>query len=169
MLRNYFTTAWRNFARHKTFSTINLLGLTIGMTACLLILQYVRMEKSYDQFHETRSDLYRVVQDRFDKGVLSTRWASGCAAVGNAMKEDFPEVKANTTVRHISGTMSFGDVHFREESMYLVMPAFFEMFSYPVVSGNPSKDFEEPFKAMVSESTARKYFGDENPVGKLSG
>lgn len=166
MLRNYLTSAWRNFSRHKAFSAINLFGLTMGITACLLIVQYVYHERSYDQFHENKNDVYRVAQDRYNKGELTTQWAAGCAAVGHALKESFPEVMAASTVRAISGTMSYGDIHFREENMYMVMPDFFKMFSLNILQGDPVEKFDEPFQAMISASTAKKYFGDENPIGK---
>lgn len=166
MIRNYFTTAWRNVIRHKTFSLINLLGLTIGMAACLLILQYVIHEQQYDDFHPDGDNLYRVAQNRYNKGVLETEWAAGCGAIGPALKEHFPEVKAMTTIRPIDGTMSYEDQSFREESMYMVMPDFFDMFGYEILKGNPKESFDEPFQAIISASRANRYFGEEDPLGK---
>lgn len=166
MLRHYLTTAWRYFRRNQTFSFINLLGLSIGMAACLLILQYVRYERGYDNFHEEKDNLYRVAQKRFDKGELSTEWAAGCGAIGPALKAEFPEVKAASTVRSLGGTMRYKDNFFRERNMYMVMPDFFKMFTFEVVEGNPEEQFTEPFQAAVSRSTAKRYFGSEDPIGK---
>ncbi|MEM7369609.1 MAG: ABC transporter permease [Bacteroidota bacterium] len=166
MIRNYFTTAWRNFIRHKTFSLINIFGLTLGMAACLLILQYVTYEQSYDTFHSNKSDLYRVAQNRYNKGHLETAWAAGCGAIGMALKDNFPEVKAMSTIRYLSGTMNYDDRSFREDQMYLVMPDFFRMFDFPILKGNPAESFSQPFQAMISESRAKRYFGDEDPIGK---
>src|SRR4028119_1593810 len=87
MLRNYLLIAWRNLRRHKAFSAINILGLAIGIAACLLILQYVRFELSYDNFHAKGDRIYRVQQDRYDKGKLSTRWAAGAQAAGTSSTE----------------------------------------------------------------------------------
>lgn len=166
MIRNYFTTAWRNFIRHKTFSLINIFGLTLGMAACLLILQYVTHERSYDNFHSNKDDLYRVAQNRYNKGELETAWAAGCGAIGKALRDNFPEVKAVSTVRYLSGTMTYEDRSFREDQMYMVMPDFFSMFDYTILKGNPAESFDQPFQALISESRAKRYFGDEDPVGK---
>jgi len=93
MLQNYLLIAWRNLLRHKGFSFINIFGLAIGIAACLLILQYVRFELSYDNFHAKGSRIYRVQQDRYNNGQLSTQWAAGAQAVGNSFKDAFAEVE----------------------------------------------------------------------------
>src|SRR3954471_21439921 len=92
MLKSYFKTAWRNIMRHKAYSGINILGLAIGMAACLLILQYVAFELSYENFQINKDRIYRVKQDRYDNGKLSTEWASGAYAVGNSFKDEIPEI-----------------------------------------------------------------------------
>jgi putative ABC transport system permease protein len=86
MLKNYFLIAFRNLSKNKAFSFINIFGLAIGMAACLLILQYVSFELSYDNFHANKDRVYRVNQDRYDKGKLSTQWAGGAFAAGSAFK-----------------------------------------------------------------------------------
>ena len=93
MLRNYFKIAWRNIMRHKGYAAINILGLAIGIAACLLILQYVSFELSYEKFQVNKDRIYRVQQDRYDKGKLSTQWAAGAYAVGNSFKDAIPEVE----------------------------------------------------------------------------
>src|SRR5688572_19344948 len=93
MIRNYFKTAWRNIKRQKAYAAINILGLAIGITACLLILQYVSFELSYEDFHTKKDRIYRVQQDRYDNGKLSTQWAAGAYAVGNTFKEAIPEIE----------------------------------------------------------------------------
>ncbi len=92
MFRNYFKTAWRNIKRHKAYSAINILGLAIGIAACLLILQYVSFELSYENFQVNKDRIYRVEQDRYDNGKLSTQWAAGAFAVGNSFKAAIPEI-----------------------------------------------------------------------------
>src|SRR6185436_6848897 len=93
MIRNYFKIAWRNITRHKAYSAINILGLAIGIAACLLILQYVSFELSYEDFQVNKDRVYRVRQDRYDNGKLSTQWVSGAYAVGNSFKEAIPEIE----------------------------------------------------------------------------
>src|SRR5947209_4594610 len=93
MFQNYFKTAWRNVLRHKGYSIINILGLAIGIAASLLILQYVSFELSYENFQVNKDRIYRVEQDRFDNGKLSTQWAAGAYAVGNTFKESIPEIE----------------------------------------------------------------------------
>src|SRR5882757_9817635 len=94
MLKNYFRIAWRNIKRHKVYSGINIIGLAIGIAACLLILQYVSFELGYENFQEKKDRVYRVLQDRYDNGKLSTQWASGAYAVGNSFKDAIPEIEA---------------------------------------------------------------------------
>src|SRR5258708_9589809 len=93
MLKNYLLVAFRNRAKNKGFSFINIFGLAIGMAACLLILQYVTFELSFDNFHTKKDRVFRVTQDRYDRGKLSTQWAGGAFAEGNAFKNNFAEVE----------------------------------------------------------------------------
>src|SRR5579872_3796076 len=96
MIKNYFKTAWRNLRKNKVFSFINIAGLAIGMAACLLILQYVNFELSYDQFNRNVSDLYRVYNDRYQNGKLIQHGTITYSGVSKAMQDDFPEVVNHT-------------------------------------------------------------------------
>src|SRR5205085_11571633 len=93
MFKNYLKIAWRNIKRHKAYSGINIFGLAIGIASCLLILQYVAFELSYENFHVNKDRIYRVQQDRYDNGKLSTQWAAGAYAVGNTFKNQVPEIE----------------------------------------------------------------------------
>src|SRR5215217_2858776 len=93
MLRNYFKIARRNLVRQKGYAGINILGLAIGIAACLLILQYVSFELSFEDSHVNKDRIYRVHQDRYDKGKLSTQWSAGAYGVGNAFKDAIPEIE----------------------------------------------------------------------------
>lgn len=166
MLRNYFTAIFRYVSRNKGFTIINVSGLVIGMTACMLILQFVMHEFSYDDFHEKKDRLYRVQLDRYDKGSISTRWASGAAGIGPDFKANLPEIKRYTRMRHNSAVLSVGDVFFKEDAIYFASEDFFTMFSVKLIEGVDSLVLKDPFKIIVSASLARKYFGSENPVGK---
>src|SRR4026207_600144 len=93
MIKNYFKIAWRNITRQKGYSGINIVGLAIGIAACLLILQYVSFELSYESFHTNKDRVYRVQLDRYDNGKLSTQWAAGAYAAGNSFKDAIPEIE----------------------------------------------------------------------------
>src|ERR1700761_3044539 len=98
MIKNYFKTAWRNLWKNKVFSLINILGLSLGMAACLLILQFVNFELSFDHFNQNASNLYRVVNDRYQNNKLIQHGTITYSAVSKAMKDDFPEIQAYTRV-----------------------------------------------------------------------
>jgi putative ABC transport system permease protein len=166
MIKNYVVIAWRNIKKNKVFSSINILGLSIGISACLLITQYVIHELSYDNFYDKKDRIFRLQQDRFDKGVLSTQWAYGCSAVGQALKENFPEVEAYVRMRGGAEVLSYGDVFFKEERAYYASEAFFSVFSIKLLEGDKETVLKRPFTVALSQSTARKYFKDAEPVGK---
>lgn len=166
MLKNYLVIAWRNIRKNKVFSLINILGLSTGIAACLLITQYVMHELSYDNYHSKKDRIFRMQQDRYDKGVLSTQWAYGCSAIGQALKENFPEVEEYVRMRPGQEVLSYGDVFFKEEKAYYASEAFFKVFSIPLIKGDPETVLERPQTLVLSQSAARRYFGDEDPVGK---
>jgi len=166
MLRNYLLVALRNLYRNRISSLVNILGLAIGMAAFVLIIQYVRYEINYDSFHEHEEVIYRIQQDRFNQGEITTQWAAGCSAVGQALYENFEEVENFTRFQKMNGVMTYGEIKFREEEMYVADTSFFDIFSFKVLKGDGHSSLENPMMMMLSESTARKYFGDEDPVGK---
>lgn len=166
MFFNYLAVAVRYLKKNLLSFLINLFGLAIGMTAFILIIQYVRFELSYDNFHKLGDRIYRIQQDRYNKGELTTQWAAGCSAVGQALYENFPEVETFTRFQTASGIISYDDRRFKETKIYLADTSFFEVFSFPLISGDPSNILEKPFETVLSESAANKYFGDEEAVGK---
>lgn len=166
MLKSYLILTYRNLRKSKAFSLINILGLSIGMAACILIASYVIHELSYDNFLDKKSLIYRVQLDRYDKGVLSTQWAAGCSAVGQALAENFPEVETYVRMRPAGGVYSRGDVFFNESKAYFASEDFFKVFTVQLLEGQDTAALNRPFTMAVSQSTAKKYFGDEDPVGK---
>ena len=167
MLRNYFKIAWRNIIRNKAFSAINILGLAIGITACLLILQYVTFELSYDNFHTKGNRIYRVLQDRYDKGKLSTQWAGGAQAAGNSFKAAFGEVDDYVKVlKRQSLIADYGEKSLKVEHVFIASESFFKIFSYPLLTGDVNTVLAEPNTVVLSESVAKRLFGSENPMGK---
>jgi len=167
MFKNYFKIAWRNIMRHKAYSGINILGLAIGIAACLLILQYVSFELSYENFQVNKDRVYRVQQDRYNKGKLSTQWAAGAYAVGNSFKDAIPEIQ--DYVKVIDGesvTVQVGTQPLRIEKVYFASPSFFNIFTYPLIAADKNTALKEPNTAALSETTARKIFGTTNVTGR---
>ncbi len=105
MIENYLKTAWRNLWKNKTFSFINIVGLSIGIAACLLILQYVSFELSYDQFNKNAADIYRVYNDRYQNGKLIQHGTITYSAIGKAMQDDYPEVVNHARVEPFGKTI----------------------------------------------------------------
>jgi len=166
MIRNYLISITRYISRNKAFTFINVLGLATGIMACMLIMQYVLHEFSYDNFHVKKENLYRVQLDRYDKGVLSTQWAAGSAGIGPAFKANFPEVKHYTRMTQRGSVFRYKDVFFKEEHAAFASEDFFKMFSVKLTEGVDSLALKEPFKIAISKSFAKRYFGNESPIGK---
>lgn len=166
MIRNYLTSVWRYIARNRAFTTINILGLVIGMSAFMLIAQYVLHELSYDGFWRNSNAVYRVQLDRYDKGELSTRWAAGCAGIGPNLKANFPEVKQYVRMTQSNALLSYGDTFFKEEAVYYASQDFFAVFGYPLLAGVDTSALKGPNKIVLSKTLAKKYFGDQDPIGK---
>ena len=167
MIRNYFKTAWRNIVKQKAYSMINIVGLAIGLAACILILQYVSFELSYENFHEKKDRIYRVQQDRYDNGKLSTQWAAGAYAAGNMFKESIPEIEEYVKlVRRSEAITEVNNEPLKIDKVFFASEAFFNVFTYPLLSGNAATALSEPFTAAISETTARNLFGSTNLTGK---
>jgi len=168
MLRNYLKVAWRNLLRHKAFSAINIVGLAIGMAACLLILQYVAFELSYDDFHAKGDRIYRIRQDRYNAGKLSTEWVSGAYAAGNAFKDAFGEIEQYVKVVGTAPIVvdAKANEQLKVEKVYYASQAFFNVFSYPLIVGDARTALLEPNTVVLSESVARKLFGTSNALGR---
>lgn len=165
MFRNYFKIAFRNLWRHRVFSFINIMGLTVGMTACLLIFLYVRFELSYDRFHSKADRIYRIVADI--KTPTETIPASGPAwAVPGHLKFDFSEIEAFTRVMHDNILIRKGDIKFNEPKSFWADSAYFQIFGFKLLKGDPRTALKEPYSVVLTESTAKKYFGKADPLGQ---
>ena len=175
MLKNYLKVAFRNILRFKGYSLINISGLAIGMTACLLILYFVNYEKSYDRFHENSDRIYRLRYERSDQAGGAVRFASCCPPAGLRIRQKFPEVDKVVRLFRYKAAVSNQDDQsksqpenkFIEERMYFSEPGFFEIFKYAFITGDPLNGLKEPNTAFISASTAKKYFGDQNAMGKI--
>lgn len=167
MLKNYFKIAWRNLVRNKAFSAINVVGLAIGVAACLLILQYVAFELSYDDFNKNKDQVFRVTQDRYNEGKLSTQWAAGVMAAGNSFKDAFPEVEDYVKILQRGSTiLDFEEKSRKVEKVAIASNSFFSIFTYPVIYGDSKTALADVNAMAISQSVAQSLFGSENPVGK---
>jgi putative ABC transport system permease protein len=165
MFKNYITTAFRNLWKRRAFSAINVVGLSVGMTACFLIFLYVRFELSYDAFHKQADRIYRVVCDIKTPG--KTIRADGPAwPVLPNMQSQFPEILSAVRTVRSSLLVRTGDIKFQEENSLFADPAFFQIFDFPLLKGDRATVLKEPFSVVFSESAAKKYFGSANPVGQ---
>ncbi len=168
MFQNFLVVAIRNLLRHPAYSFINIAGLAIGLTACILILLYVQDELSYDRHHEKADRIYRIVDD-IESGGQTIETAGTPPGWAAALKRDYPEVEQFVRMR---GTMSawlitHGESRFYEKKVIWAEPALFELFSIPLVSGNPRTALRDPKSMVVSEEMAFKYFGEEEALGKI--
>jgi len=166
MLKNYFKIAVRNLIKTRQFSVINILGLSIGMAACLLILHYVYFEKSYDKQFDKNELIYRLRYERTSETGETVHFSSCCPPAGLRIRKSIPEVEKVGRIWRYIASVSYQENKFIEERMFFAEPEFFEIFNYKFISGNPTMDLIEPGHAFISQTTAKKYFGDENPVGK---
>jgi putative ABC transport system permease protein len=158
MIKNYFKTAWRNLWKNKVFSFINIAGLSIGMAACLLILQYVSFQLSFDRFNKNADDIYRVTNDRYQNGKLIQHGTITYSAIGKAMQDDFPEVINHTRVRPEFGIFINGDKKLGDQYGYAVDNSFLDMFSYQLSAGSKSNALSEPNTIILSEKLASNMF-----------
>ena len=167
MFKNYIKIAWRNILKNKAYSSINIGGLAIGITACLLILQYVAFETSYEDFHELKDRVYRIKQDRYNAGKLETEWAAGAFAIGNSFKDAIPEIEEYVKVMESQDiVVETKDETLKIDQVFFATNSFFSVFSYPLISGDLATVLKEPNTAALSESTAIKIFGTNDVVGK---
>jgi putative ABC transport system permease protein len=162
MLKNYFKTAWRNLINNKLFSIINITGLSVGIAACLLILQYVSFHLSFDRFNKNASDIYRVTNDRYQNGKLIQHGTITYSSIGKAMQADFPEVINQTRVWPSFSIIIKGDKKLGDQSGYAVDNSFLNMFSFPLVTGDLTNALTEPNAIILTETLARKLFEVRN-------
>lgn len=168
MFKNYLKVAWRNIVRKKGFSFINVTGLAIGMTVCLLILLFVQHELSYDTYHRRAEDLYRLERAWLSAdGSLRGQFASLAPAFVVFLEKEFPEIENAVRIYPVeTALVSVGDTHYEEKRIYFAEKDIFDIFSIPLIKGDPQTALAEPDGLVISQSIARKYFRDEDPVGK---
>lgn len=166
MFKNYIKITLRNLAKQKIYSVINILGLAVGLAGAILIFLFVQNELSYDRFHENTENLYRIYTNMHEPdGSTRGRFSGVTLPMGPAMEEYFPEVTSSIRVNSKNATIKTEGNLFNEK-ITLVDKPFFQVFSFPLLMGNPSSVFAQDYSMVLTENHARKYFGDANPIGK---
>lgn len=167
MFKNYFKIAWRNLIKSKGYSSINIFGLAIGLASCLLISLYVLDELSYDHYNVNADRIYRINSD-ISMGGGSMHIAQTSDMMGELLKKDYPEVEEYTRIYSNEGPklIKKNNEFINETRIAYVDSTFFKVFTLPAIFGNTDKALNEPNSVVITKSTAEKYFGTSNPLGK---
>jgi len=170
MLKSYFLIAWRNLIKYKRLSVINIGGLVAGIASSLLLLGYVAFERSYDSFDANRKDLYRVDLSYYEDGKPVFQSAENYSPLGPALKKEVPEVLDAARLYNMgyknNCVFTYDNRSFKETKFLYADASFLRMFSYPLVEGDARTALDQPYSAVISESLAKKIYGDEDPMGK---
>src|SRR5450432_1597202 len=170
MFRNYFKIGWRNLIRHKTYAFINMVGLSMGMACAILLFSLIRFQLSFDTFHQNKDRIYRIVSELHDE------WIGYSAGVpqplGKAFRNDFSfaektarVVTYRNTVLSIPGGKEIKKFQ-EEQGVAFAEPAFLDIFDFPLVYGNQQTALLHPNSAILTQTIAKKYFGNEQAIGK---
>lgn len=169
MIRSYVLLAFRNISRYKVFSAINILGLSLGMAACFIILQYVAYEFSFDTFHPSSSSVYRITDKAVREGGESFHTATTFLPLGRVASETFPEIEDYNRLYFLDhhAIVSYGNRKFEQEAVIYADANFFQFFSYDLIKGNPATVIQQLNTVAMSESAALRYFDNQDPIGKI--
>src|ERR1700749_2979160 len=174
MIRNYIKTAWRNLLRNKSYAAINVVGLAVGIAACLLIFLIIQFETSFDNFHTKKDHIYRVVTAT--PGPTGMDYGSGVPfPTAEALRLDFPQLKDVATVMRNGGShFTIGDSKgqaqkkFKEDETYFIEPQFFNVFDFPWLAGDKKTALSEPNTVVLTQDEAEKFFGNwRDAIGKV--
>jgi len=166
MAGSYLKIVYRNLIRHRTYSLINLFGLTLGITCCILILAYVGYELSFDGYHANADNIFRIAARLTDMGQTREGTFSP-APVGPTLVQDFPEVlSAVRFMPTVKRVFKFEDRVFFQERVFYANRSVFDVFSFELIRGDPDTALEVPFTMVLTETAALKYFGDQDPIGR---
>lgn len=165
MLRNYIKTAFRSLRNNKTYTVINITGLAVSLAVSMLLLLWVNDELSYDRFHARASDIYKLAPKFDDQNI----WNSTPAPIAVYAKKEVPEVEDACRIRDNwdVSVFEYADKKFKERHSCLADASFFSIFSFPLIKGNPSQPFTDAHSIVLSETTAKTFFGNEDPINKV--
>src|SRR5882762_2401059 len=168
MFRNYWKIAFRNMAKYKFISFINLFGLTVGLACCLLILTYILHETSYDKYNSRADRIYRVTRSFNNKeGIVSLHLGAVAPPFGPLLQNDFPDIQKMTRILP-SGTspIRYQDKLFNEDNIFFADNNLFGFFDINIIRGDRTNALTDPFTVVMTEAIAKKYFGDADPINK---
>jgi len=168
MFRNILVTTFRYFLKHKAYSFTNIFGLAIGLATCILIFLFVQDELSYDQFHRDAENIYRLEPHWVGQGEDS-HWAASQGSIIPAVTARYPEIVSGLKFHKSYGTavISYEENTFREYGILMADSNFFDLFSFELLQGNPKTCLTGPEKIVLTETTAKRYFGDKDPMGEM--
>lgn len=170
MISNYWNSAYRNLMKRKRFSFINVFGLAVGMASALLILTYVIFEFSFDKMHPNYDRIFRVESTFHEGDVLTDSWATSSFGYGSAIKEELTGVEDYTRLASIlqpEQIVKYGELTLRENQVAYTEPSFFRLFNFNLLKGDRETCLSMPRQVVITERIARKYFQDEEPLGKI--
>ena len=169
MLQNFLKIAFRNISKRRGYALMNIAGLAIGITCCLLIFEYVAYERHYDDFHEKASRIFRVQDEEYQQGRMVVACASAMPGVAPAMKREFPEVEDAFRLAKVSLLLGNDtrNIKFWEPTVYYADASILNILHLPLQDGDAKTALTGPGKVILSAEEAKKYFGNENPIGKV--
>jgi putative ABC transport system permease protein len=167
VFKNYFTVSLRSILKSRVYSVITIAGLAVGLTAFFLVRLYVDYEGSYDQFHTRKDRIFRLEQDRYNQGEVTNQSVMICSAVGRAVAEHFAAVETYVNILYSPAVLTYEGNALEEPHFYFASEDFFEVFTVPLLQGVDSMALRRPGTVMLSRSAAQKYFGNDDPIGKV--
>ncbi|MES2849630.1 MAG: ABC transporter permease [Bacteroidota bacterium] len=167
MIRNYFKTAWRNLLKNKSFSLINIIGLAVSMSVCLLIIMIIADQKNYDQFHVNKDRIYRVHTVGKNNNSGMNTMASSALPLGDVLRKDYPGVEASASlIKNIGGDIFYND-KIASGGGYFADGNLFKVLDFKLAQGNSKTALTSPFSLVITEELASQLFSNENPIGKI--
>lgn len=171
MVKNYLKVAYRYYFQHKGITAVNIVGLSIGIAAFLLITFYIESEKSYDNFHKNSQNIYRVQYNLYQNSENKFQIAAAVPAIGPVLKDNFDEADEYSIVTReyleYSAFSTKDNISFNESRVFFASPSFLTMFDFPFIQGDINNALTGPLKLVMTRTAARRYFGDEDPIGKI--
>ncbi len=164
-MKSFFKIAFRNLWKRRVFSLLNIGGLSIALCVCFLIFEYISFEQSYDRFHTKGDRIYRVSTD-IKTPTDQLIWASTPSGIVPRMRQEFPEIESQVRTRYASFLFRKEDKKFQEKETLCADSTFFNIFSFPLVKGSAKDALSEPYQVVLSETAAKKYFGNADPMGQ---
>lgn len=167
MLKSLLKIAWRNLIKNKVYTAINIGGLAVGMACFLMIALYIQNERSYDRYHAKADNIYRVIH-KSNPNDENEEWVWGNAPIGPALEADFPEIANKVQFSGRSDILlTYEENSFQESECFYVDASVFDIFTWPLIYGDSKTALEGPYSIVLTETTAKKYFGNQNPIGEV--